>query len=155
VSEELLNLAQAAAPRDTIRLPSKRNPDGKSYEILSPSDLGAYELERLRALSAEEDKLRASAPKALKPAQKRALRRVLGEAVKLLMPSLEPAVLELLSNEAREQILIAWMMKHYSAGAAGTEGEARSRRTTAASSRGSKRSTAATRKRGSTSRSGR
>jgi hypothetical protein len=156
VSQELLDLSQIAAPRDTIRLPSKKDPAGHSYEIVNPNDLGILALQRFYQLQEEENRLRASAAARksgeLTPAQSRVLRKCLGDAIKILMPSLDDATLNALPTEARERIIIAWTAKHYSAelgDEASAEGEAPSRRTGVASSRGSKKSTAATRSTGS------
>lgn len=160
MSEELLDLSQIAAPRDWITLPSKKDSAGKPYEIVNPDDLGILALQRLFQLQEEENRLRASAAARksgeLTPAQSRVLRRCLGSALKILMPSLDDAALALLPNEARERIILAWTVKHYGdktaeADEAGAEGEVSSRRTGAASSRGSKSATAATRSTGSRS----
>ena len=159
MSEELLDLSQIAAPKDWITLPSKKDPAGKPYEVVNPDDLGLLALHRLFQLQEEENRLRASAAARksgeLTPAEGRSLRKCLGEALKILMPSLDDASLALLPNEARERIILAWTVKHYGdapEGEAGAKGEAPSRRTGAASSRGSKPSTAATRSAGSKSR---
>jgi hypothetical protein len=90
------------------------------------------------------------------PKQEAELLRVLGELVKMLVPTITPAELRKLTRANREQIILVWI-------ATNTEGDAANpppatappRRTGAVSSRASRRSTAATRKRGSTSRTGR
>lgn len=158
MSEELLDLSQIAAPRDTIRLPSKKDPEGKPYEIVNPDDLGILSLQRIFQLQEEEQRLRASVKNAKPtPAQKRAMTKCLGDAIKILIPTLDTPTLAMLPNEARERIIIAWTVKHYQGDddTADAEGEAPSRRTGAASSRGSKSSTAATRSAGSRSRGSR
>ena len=137
MSEELLDLSGIAAPRDTIRLPSKKDPAGKTYEVVDPTDLGILAIRRLYALKEEEDRLRASAPKdgGLTPAKTRALRECLGNGVKILIPTIDEATLRMLPTEARERIMLAWTVKHYTAddeAESGAEGEASSRRTTAA-----------------------
>jgi hypothetical protein len=143
---ELLDLSKVVE-RDTITLK-----DGKTYELVNPDDLGIYEYARITQLQEESRKLEATAKKGkLTPKNERELLRILGEFVKLLIPTIKPAGLGKLTQQDRERIILVWMGRHMT----GEEpGEAPSRRSGASSSRGSKRSTAATRARGSRSRSG-
>lgn len=151
---EILDLSKVAAPRPTVRLPQRKDPDGKAYPYAAPSDFGALEFQRVLELQSAAAKL--GEVKRPTPNQKRELSRLLGECVKLLVPTVEPATLKLLPPPAREQVILTWLGHFYAdAPEPDAEGEARSRRTTAASSRGSKRSTAASRKPGSTSRASR
>jgi hypothetical protein len=144
---ELLDLSKVVE-RDTITLK-----DGKTYELVNPDDLGIYEYARITQLQEESCTLEATAKKGkLTPKNERELLRILGEFVKLLIPTIKPAGLGKLTQQDRERIILVWMGRHMT----GEEpaGEASSRRSGAPSSRGSKRSTAATRARGSRSRSG-
>jgi hypothetical protein len=151
---EILDLSKVGAPRDTVRLPQKGNPDGKAHDFASPSDFGLLELHRLMSFKEKADLL--GSLKKRTPKQEQELSRLLGEAVRLLVPSIDPDTLRMLGRPAREQVLLAWIGTYYAGDDEGDDpGEAASRRTTAASSRGSKPSTAATPKRGSTSRAGR
>jgi len=87
--------------------------------------------------------------------QDKDLLNVLGDCVTLLIPSIEPAVLEVLERPAREQIVLTWLGRNFTGEElSGVPANPPKRRTGAASSRASKRSTAATRKHGSTSRRG-
>lgn len=146
MTESILNLS-TIVDRPTITLASKKHPTGKLYECVGLADLGPYE----HAIILDRDaKVRPLfAKKRLTAAQKLQLEKALNDTVKLIVPSLEPATLKELTSAQKQNIVIAWSL-HVSPRAA--EGNAQSRRTTAASSPGSKRSTAATRKRGSTRR---
>jgi hypothetical protein len=151
---DILDLSKVAAPRPTVRLPHKNDPDGKAYPYAAPSDFGALELHRVVELQAASERLDAVKRPTLKTKSERT--RLLGELVKLLVPTIEPHTLKLLPPAAREQIALTWF-GHFYADKKGEQpkGEARSRRTTAASSRGSKRSTAVRRSAGSASPAGR
>lgn len=150
---EILNLS-TVVERDTVNITSKQHPNGKLYELVNVSDLGPYEHQVLEAKHGEVTKLVGS-KKLLTPQQSRALDHAVGEAVKILMPSLEAEVLAELATSKRVQILFAWAASTVQA-AGGDEatGKARSRSTGAGSSRVSKRSSAAPRKSGSTRRRG-
>lgn len=155
---EILNFVDVHK-HDTVRLPtSLEDKVGKSFEIINRSELGVYELYKIDDLQRRSQELQAAIAKRKggKPtkAQERDLHDVLAEFVQLLIPSAPAKVIELLPRPVREQIIIAWLSRFID-GPGGGRGEAPSRRTTAARSRGSRRSSAATRKHGSTSRGGR
>jgi hypothetical protein len=146
---ELLDLSKAAH-HDTITLPG-----GAIRDVINNTDLGAYEFGLLNALQAEAATLDAAVRTTkVTPAKEKQLLHVLGELVKLLVPTITPAELKKLSRANREQIILVWIGHNSSEGDA-ADPPVTARRTGAASSRASRRSTAATRKRGSTSRSGR
>ena len=148
MGEEILDLSKIT-DHDTIRMP-----DGKQHELINRTDLGIFEYHKLTSMQAEATKLTAAAAKGpLTPPQARKLMKVLGDLVKLLVPTINSAMLGKLERPAREQIILVWLSRNFEPEE--LSGEVPSRRTTAASSPGSKRSTAATRKRGSTRRSGR
>lgn len=148
MSEEILALS-TVVERATVRISSKRHPAGKLYELLNVQDLGILEHAKVLAAAAVVDRLKIK--KRRTPKDERALRLALTESVKLVLPSIEPAVLRELNNAQLEMIVITWGTH----GAKdGEEGNPRRRRTGAASSRASSGSTAATPKRGSTRRSG-
>lgn len=107
---EILDLSKAAEPRPTVRLPQKGNPDGKAYPLAAPSDFGVRDLQRLLGLKDEADRLEAIEKRT--PAQERELTRRYGEAVKVLVPSIEPATLKALPRAAREQVLVGWIGHH-------------------------------------------
>lgn len=144
---ELLDLSKVVE-RDTIRLS-----DGKPYELRNPDDFGITEYAQLAHLQEQSRLLESEATtaKKLSPKKERELLDLLGETIKLLIPTAKPVLVNKLSKAEMERIILAWMGRHMT----GDEpGEPVSRRTGAPSSRGSKRSTAATRARGSRSRSG-
>lgn len=153
---ELLDLSKVVET-DTIRLKSKKHTDGKPYDLINRSDLGIFEYHKLQAMQTQAATLTAAITKGPLDAKKKAaLMKVLGGLVKLLIPTIEPATLATLTRPEREQIILTWLARHFDpAELGGTEGEAPRRpRTGAASSPGSRRSTAATQRRGSTSRRG-
>ena len=148
MSEEILNLS-TIVERATINVTSKRFPKGKLYELVNLADLGPYEHAVIAHHSAEVDKLKAL--KKMTPAQTRQAQKLLDDTVKLVCPTIEPSVLAALTEQQKEMIVVTWSVHISTQGAA--EGNAPPRRRTGAgSSRLSKRSTAATRKPGSTRR---
>ena len=145
MSEPLLSLSTIVS-RETIELTSKRHPAGKRYELANLADLGPYEYATLVDRDSEARRLIASKKKLTK-AQEARLEQLFDDVLRLLIPSLEPSVLRELTTQQKQMIVLAWAAK-VTGGAA--EGNRASRRTGGASSRGSKRSTAATQKRGGT-----
>jgi hypothetical protein len=107
MGENVLNLADVAN-HDTVTLP-----DGKEYELINRSDFGLLEIARLQQLQQEDGAIRASGAKRkskkLTPAQEKALMRILGESVKMLIPTITPRVLAMLKRPHREQIVLAWI----------------------------------------------
>lgn len=152
---QLLDLTKVVQ-HDTIRmLTSATDTIGKSFELINRAELGVYELyridelqQRITALQQAIGKRKSGKPTAK---QQQDLLDIYAEFIRMLIPAAPDSAIALLPRAAREQIVIAWLASNFAAGAA--EGEAASRRTTVAKSRGSRRSTAATRRRGSTSRS--
>lgn len=142
---ELLNL-QTVVKRDTITI------DGKQYECVNVDELGPFEHAELTKRHTEAMPLLTSEKK-LTAMQSRTLDRILSEVVHMLVPTIKPAVVKALTVGARAQIMHVWAAR-VNALTAEREatGNRKSRRTGAVSSRGSKRSTAATRKSGSTRR---
>lgn len=152
---ELLDLSKVVEI-DTVRLKSKKHPDGKPYDLINRADLGIFEYHKLQAMQTKAATLTAAISKGpLSAKQKAELMKTLGGLVKLLIPSIEPATLGTLTRPEREQIILTWLGRHFTQDElGGTEGEAQRRTTGAGSSRASRRSTAATQKRGSTARRG-
>lgn len=148
---ELLDLS-TIVEKVTVRIRSKRHPAGKLYDLVSLDDLGVYEHQKVIQLHGQSVELLQSTKPLTEP-QARTLSKGLGELVKMLLPGIEPAVIAELTNAKRSQIITAWALRNQGE-TPSEEGKARPKRTTAASSRRSKGSTAATRKRGSTSRPG-
>jgi len=145
---EILDLSKAAH-HDTIALPG-----GSSREVINQTDLGAYEFGRLAALQAETVRLdKAVRGGKVSAKQEAELLRVLGDTVKLLIPTITPAELRKLTRANREQIILVWIANNQPEGDAANPPNRAARRTGAGSSRASRSSTAATRKHGSTSRS--
>lgn len=144
---ELLDLSKAAH-HDTITLPG-----GTVREVINQTDLGVWEFARLHALQAEAGRLDGAVRgKKVKvtPKQTAELLRVLGEIVKILIPTITAAELKKLSRANREQIVLVWILNN-------SEGEdanppVPAAPTGAGSSRASKRSSGATRSSGGTSR---
>lgn len=149
---ELLDLSKVAH-RDTMTMPS-----GVMREVINQTDLGTFELARLNALQAEAETHTAvlAEPKLSAVREKKAkkeLLRVVGETVKLLIPTITTSELSKLSYQNREQIIIVWIGAHSTGD--DENPQVPTPRTGVGSSPGSKRSTAATRKPGGTSRAGR
>lgn len=148
---ELLDLA-TVVERDTVRIRTKKNPEGKLYDLLNLEELGPFEHQVLLSRHAKWSALAERTDRKLTAVQQREIHKALGDILKLLLPEIEPAVLAETETPQRIRIVEAWATKN-STGAA--EGEAQeSQPITAGSSRGSRPSTAATRKRGSTPRRG-
>jgi hypothetical protein len=147
MSEEILDLT-TVVERDRVRIRTKRQPDGKLYELLNLDEIGPYEHATINARYAEAQKLLDG--HRLTPKQKSAVTKALGDIVSLLVIDLEPAVLKEMEQTQRAKLVQAWAARH----ATGAEGNSPAAPTTAASSRASRRSSAATPKRGSTSRRG-
>lgn len=148
---EILDLS-TIVKRATVNITSKRHPKGKQYELVNLADLGPYEYAVIVDRNGTVEKLKKL--KKLTAAQTRQIARILDEMALLVCPTLEPAVLAELTKEQKEMLVLAWSMHINSAEGDAAADPPVSRRTTGASSRGSKRSTAATRKRGSTARRG-
>ena len=146
MAEEILNLS-TVVDRPTMSITSKKHPKGKSYELVTLADLGPYEFAIVFQRSQELQEITAAGKKPT-PTQERQAARMLDDTIKLICPSLEPAVLAELKPQQKQFIVFGWTAKMREGAAEGNP--TRRRRTTAASSRGSKRSTAATRKPGST-----
>lgn len=142
---EILNLS-TTVERATVNIESKKHPKGKLYEFANLADLGPYEHAVLAQRMVEVNELRKL--KKMTAAQQRQIDALLDEMVSMICLKLEPVVLAALTDAQKQWILLTWSARLETPGAA--EGNRKSRRTTAASSRGSSRSTAATRKRGST-----
>lgn len=147
---EVLDLS-TVVEKAHVRIRSRKHPAGKLYELVNIDDLGPFEHQTIVSLHARASELLQSSSALTEP-QSRTLTKALGDIVKLLMPGLEPAVLAELTNAKRSQIVQTWAERNAPPGA--DPGNAPSRRTTGGSSRSSKRSTAAPRKRGSTPRRG-
>lgn len=144
MGEQILDFSHIV-DHDTVKLPG-----GRVREIINPGDLGITEYQQLAHL---QQQVGALSDGKLTAAKEKELLRLLGEAVKILIPDITAVELSKLSRAHREQTLWAWISRHMPTGES-AEGEARSRRTGGGSSRGSRRSTAATRQRGSRRRSG-
>lgn len=145
----------AIVDRETIELFSKKHPKGKLYELKSVWDLGPTEhatiIDRNNVCQELLQKTKRT------PAQERMLDKALGDVAAILVIGLEPAVLADLTISMRAAILFSWIAaNNKSTGEEGADPNprSRSRRTGSGSSRGSKSSTAATRRAGSTVRRG-
>lgn len=151
MTEPLLKLS-TIVQHETIELASRKHPNGKLYELINLADLGPYEYAVTLNREAEVQQLLKL--KKLTPAQENRLEAILDETMRMLIPKLEPAVLRELTSQQKQMITIAWVSK-FTGQTQEDPQKPRRKPTTAASSRGSKSSTAATQKRGSTSRHGR
>lgn len=155
MSDEILNLS-TIVKRKTINIESKKHPTGKLYEVVNQADLGPYEyaivLQRNEQVGPLLDKMRGGTR--LSPAEQRKLKKALADTVSMIVVDLEPQVLAELTIQQQELIVIAWSAHIQAQMQETTPGNRQSRSTTAASRPGSKRSTAATRRGGSTSRTG-
>jgi len=128
--------------RDTVKMP-----DGSSYELRNPQEFGVLDEHKMRALMKKAADLDAVSDPT--DAQAAEAAKILHDLATMLIVDLRDEI----PDWACVAIFRFWIEK------AGTDepgdGSPRKPRTTAASSRGSKRSTAATRTRGSKSRAGR
>jgi hypothetical protein len=155
MAEEILDVA-TVVDRDTVRIRTVKNPEGKLYELVNLIEFGPYEMTKITTLHSRAQELLRSGNK-LRPAQERELDKALGDILKLIVVGLEPAVLKETVRTVRATIIAAWAIRNAPAAppsAGGDEGEAQRRPTGPSSSRSSSRSTAATRSGGSTHRSG-
>lgn len=154
MSDEFLLDLSTVVKRDRINLRSTRHPDGKAYELINADEFGTYEWESFQAHCAVISQY-VNTKKKLTSAQEKQLRKALGDVLRMIIVGLESSALAEIEDIQRGKILGAWADKNLpQMGAA--EGEADpSPSTTAGSSRGSRRSTAAARKAGSISRRGR
>lgn len=149
---ELLDLT-TVVKRDTIRLRSKKHPAGKQYALINPEELGAFEHAQLTNGLETMQRLGSITGRKLSAKETRELNKALGDMLKMLVIDLEPATLTETEDVQRARIISAWSQKAAGAAVGEAPPAARARRsTTARSSRGSKPSTAAARKTGSTSR---
>lgn len=149
MADEILALS-TIVERATVNISSKAHKTGKLYELLNVQDLGILEHATVLANAAVIDRLKQK--KRRIPKDERELRRALTESVKLVLPSIETAVLRELNNAQLEMIIVSWGTHNHD-GAATPGNPQRRRRTGTGSSRAFNRSTAATRKPGSASRS--
>lgn len=149
MTEEIMNLS-TIVERSVMTIKSKKHPKGKVYECANLADFGPFEYAQLAMKSGEVDKLKAV--KKPTAAQKRLAEKMLNDVVKMICPSVAPAVLAELTGQQKQMIVINWSLHVQSERDGAAEGNAPKPRprTTAGSSRVSKRSTAARRKRGST-----
>ena len=149
---ELLDLA-TVVDRDTVRIRTKKNPDGKVYELLNMEELGAFEF---AILASRHEKTRGldRTDRKMTPAEKRTVAKAVKDILTQIVIDLEPTVLAEINPVQGAKIVGAWAAKYQDDGAAEGEDSA-SPSTTAGSSHNSKASTAATRRTGSTSPGGR
>jgi hypothetical protein len=123
--------------------------DGKVYELRGMEELGPLHYERLVKLSEKHTKFE-KLKRDLTASEKAQVSKALGEILKMIAVDLDQRSLAKIEPIQRAKVVNAWVDGYLEAGAA--EGEAPAAPTTGGSSRASKRSTAATRKAGSTSR---
>lgn len=150
---ELLDLA-TVVDRDTVRIRTKKNPDGTVYDLIERDELGPYELQLIYNRYEKWQRLLLLSDRKLSPAEKREVSKALGDILKLLIPELESPTLAEMELVQRARIVAKWSEKYQDQGAAEGEAPTSPPPTTAGSSHGSRRSTGATPKRGSTPRSG-
>jgi hypothetical protein len=110
VSEELLDLA-TVVDRDTVRIRTKKNPQGKVYELLNMNELGAFEHailadrhKRTRAIIGRTDRK-------MTAAEKRTATKALKDILAQIVIDLEPAVLQEIQMGTAAQIVAAWALK--------------------------------------------
>lgn len=144
---EVLDLSTIVT-RKRIRITSKPHPKGKLYEIRNGIELSLWDVAVVETAVLE---LAGLDPKK-KPtaAQQRAHRKALVDIVEVVAPSIEPRVLQ----EMPDMLLLAVYGVFGSGDEEADPGNARGAQTSGASSPASNASTRATRRGGSTSRSG-
>lgn len=149
MTEELLLDLSMIIDRPKILLRTKTHPAGQIYELLHPSELSAFQLAIIQKLNPAVILDPAKRPT---KKQEAAQRKALLELVQMVGPSIPAAI----RSAAPTMYLLAFYMAFLGLIKDGDQGNARSARTstTGASSRGSKSSTAATPRRGSTTRNG-
>lgn len=128
MSDELIDIA-TVVERDTVRIRTKKNQEGKLYELLNIDELGPYEYQVIVNAHAKVQKFGALKRKPT-AAQERELDKALADILKLLIPSLEPRVLAEMESTPRARIVTAWSMKN-SADVGDSPGEAAAGSTTA------------------------
>jgi hypothetical protein len=134
--------------RETILIRSGLFPDGKHYEVRNGGELDAIEYQTLESAHRSFVKIQEKGDTATS-ADARRVSELLRKIVLLIVPDLEPEVLDELGDDKRLQILDVWNRSV----TRGAEGNAPGRLSTGGgSSRDSKPSTAATRRRGFASR---
>lgn len=150
MSQELLSLS-TLVERETIKIESALHPDGRLYELRNPDELGAIDYQTILSRQAQVERMQRKGVEKLTAADAGQMTERLNEIVAILVPTLEPEVLEKLSDGQKAAIVQTWADLVPTEGGEG--GNAVAARTGGGSSRGSKRSTAAPRTGGSTSRS--
>lgn len=148
MSEEVLDLS-TIVERRTVRITSKLHRGGKLYEILGEQELSIWHLAQIEAKAVELQGFDLGAVPT--PAKQRAYRKALRDIVAVIAPSIEEKVLGELSDT---HLLSIFAVFRGAEPRGGESGNASSAQTSGASSLGSNGSTAVTRKRGTTSRSG-
>ena len=156
MSDHLLDVA-TVVDRDTVGISTKKSAKPKIYELINPDELGAYEyaifVSRRKKVAGME-----RTDRKLTSSEMRVYTKAVKDILSQIVIDLEPQVLAEMERSAAEKIVVSWTLKHFGgeADTGAAEGEDRkSPSTTAGSSPDSKRSTAATRRTGSTSRGGR
>jgi hypothetical protein len=88
-----------------VRIKSASHPDGKLYSLANKEELAVAALEELIDLHRKSAAL-ANPGKARRT--RRRLSKLLAEAVRILLPAIEPDVLRRLPDDARRQVLEHW-----------------------------------------------
>lgn len=151
---ELLDLS-TVVDRDTVRIRTKKNPNGTVYELLNLDELGAFEHAIISQRHKTTRGMLGRTDRKMTPAEKRTVTKALKDILAQIVIDLEPHVLKELDQTQASKIVAAWAMKYQDDDDGAAEGkDSESLSTTAGSSRNSKTSTAATPRTGSTSRGG-
>lgn len=119
MAEPLLSL-DTLVERDHVRIVSKLHPDGKSYELLNPDELGLVEHTRIRHRYRRLADLNAKDEITEEDAEQ--LTRAATDLVTTICPDVEEDVLADLHDGKKVSILEAWLRRHDLFGAGAAEG---------------------------------
>lgn len=119
---ELLDLS-TVVDRDTVRIRTKKNPDGNVYELLNLEELGAFEHAVVSKCHQKASSLVGRADRKLTPAEQRTVTKALKDILALIVKDLEPHVLAELDQTQASKIVAAWAMKYSDGDAESAEGE--------------------------------
>lgn len=110
MAEPLLNLDTLVA-RDTVRIVSKTHPDGKSYELRNPDELGLIDHARIRHRYGQFVELHGKGDD-ITEAEAEIVAAAARDLVLSICPDIEAEVLDDLHDLKKTRILEAWLARH-------------------------------------------
>lgn len=118
---ELLDLA-TVVDRDTVRIRTKKNPQGKVYELLNLEEFGAFEFATLRSRREKTAGLD-RADRRMTPAEKRIANKAVKDVLSMIVIDLEPTVLAEIDPAQALKICAAWGARYQDDDSGAAEGE--------------------------------